>query len=95
MYIMNEAGTEILNSDFVERFCMVKKPDAILIVASYGADRCVTIGRYGDINEAAEVMDNLSGALAVGQAFFDMPISLLFAEQALKKDARTRRKGGS
>lgn len=95
MYIMNEAGTEIMNADFVERFCVVKKPDTVLIVASYGADRCVTVGRYGNLNEAAEAMVDLSSALARGQAFFDMPNSLLFAEQTIKKDARTKRRGGS
>lgn len=95
MYIMNGAGTEILNADFVERFCMVKKPDATLIVASYGADRYVTVARYQDVKEAEQAIGGLFGALAAGQAYYDMPESLMYAEQTIKKDARTRRRGGS
>ena len=95
MYILNGTKNEILNSEFVERFCVVSKCDASLIVASYGADRCVTLARYGNDQEAMQALSGLFGALAAGQAYFDMPESLMYAEQTIKKDARTRRKGGS
>lgn len=95
MYILNGAKTDILNSEFIERFAIAKKPDATLIVASYGAERCVTIARYADVAEARQALNGLFGALAAGQTYFDMPESLLYAEQIIKKDARTRRKGGS
>ena len=95
MYIMNEAGTEILNSEFVERFCIARKPDATLIVASYSENRYVTVARYSNEKEAFRVLGELFGALAAGQTYFDMPASLMFAEQFVKKDARTKRKGGS
>ena len=34
MYIMVPTGMQIINSEFVERFCVVEKPDAALVVAS-------------------------------------------------------------
>lgn len=43
MYIMVPTGMEIINSEFVERFCVVEKPDAALVVASY--DRS-TVGAH-------------------------------------------------
>lgn len=39
MFFLNETGCELINSSYVERFCVVKKPDAALIVASYGEER--------------------------------------------------------
>lgn len=95
MYIMNSYETEVLNSDFVERFCLVEKSDACLIVASYGADRCVTIGRFANKAEASDALRMLYGSLAEGHSYFDVPASTLYAEQTTKKDARTRRRGGS
>lgn len=35
MYILTGDKKQIINSDFVERFCISEKPDAALIVASY------------------------------------------------------------
>lgn len=52
MYIMTSDSKTIVDSGFVERFCLVEKPDATLIVAGYSADRAVTIGRYADRQEA-------------------------------------------
>lgn len=96
MYILNGKQTEIVNSEFVERFCAVEKPDAGLIVASYGADRPpVTLARYKDMKETMKNLGTLFGALADGQYCFVMPESLMYCEQATIKDARTRRKGGS
>ena len=43
MYIMVPTGMQIINSNFVERFCVVEKPDAALVVASY--DRS-TVGAH-------------------------------------------------
>lgn len=48
MYILISDRKSIVDSAFVERFCIVEKPDACLVVASYSADRAVTIGRYAD-----------------------------------------------
>lgn len=95
MYILNEAKTDVINSEFIERFAIVRKPDATLIVASYGAERCTTIARYADVEEARKALNELFGALATGQMYFDMPESRLYAEQIIKKDARTKRRGSS
>ena len=96
MYIMSEDGRQIINADFPERFCIVAKPDATLIVASYGDARPpVTMGRYFGEDEARDVMGGLLTALWSGQSCFYMPISQLYAEERSKHDARTKRRGGS
>ena len=96
MYILNEKNTEIVNADFVERFCVVEKSDAALIVASYGTDRPpITLARYEGLKEAQNVLEQLYGAITAGQNYFDMPVSRLFANENMKRDARTKRKGGS
>lgn len=96
MYIVDSHAKQIINSDFVERFCVVEKGDAALIVASYSDVRPpVTMGRYQDAKEAQNAMCQLLSALIGGQAVFHMPDSLLFGEQTRIKDARVKRKGGS
>lgn len=96
MYILNGNGTQIVSSEFVERFCVVEKEDAALIVLSYSAERPpVTLARYKDVSEAKETLSDLFGAIAGGQACYTMPESQLFGMERIKKDARTKRRGGS
>ena len=96
MYIVTADSRQIINSEYPERFCICEKPDAALIVASYSDVRQpVTIGRYRDVDEAVSAMGDLLSAMAGGQKFFYMPTSLLYWEAATKKDARTKRRGGS
>lgn len=96
LYILNGKQTEIVNSDFVERFCIAKKSDAALVVASYGADRApVTLARYKDENEAKNALKDLLMALYGNNAWFDMPESLYYSEEHKKHDARTKRRGQS
>lgn len=96
MFILNSYGKEILNADFVERFCVVEKQDAALIVASYNADRPpVTIGRYADAKEARSVLQEMFIALSGGEMLYYMPESELYAYEKIEKDARTKRRGGS
>ena len=96
MYIMTEKCREIINSEFVERFCVVEKEDAVLIVASYNdVRRAVTMARYRDKKEAEWAMGELMGALSGGSTYFYMPDSVLHWEEHIKKDARTKRRGGS
>ena len=96
MYIMNAMQNTVLNSDFVERFLIADKGDAVLIIASYSQDRNpVTIGRYKDKKEAQDALENLYIALYGGQSGFTMPDSTLYYEEHTIKDARTQRKGGS
>lgn len=96
MIIMNPQGSMILNSDFVERFLIVEKSDACLIIASYNEERQpVTMARYKDNKEAKDTLMDLFIALREGQTGYFMPDSKLFYEQEIKRDARTKRKGGS
>ena len=94
MYIMVPTGMQVINSEFVERFCVVEKPDAALVVASY--DRSTagahTLGRYADVREAQEALGEL---LAGGQTCFTLPDSTLYHGERIKKDARVKRRGGS
>lgn len=95
MFILTSDQKCIVDSSFVERFCLVEKPDACMIVASYSAERMVTIGKYKDRAEASDALSNLFRALAYDEDRFEMPDSELFHGEREKKDARTRRKGGS
>ncbi len=93
---MIEGETQIINSEFVERFCLVEKPDAALVVASYRDDRPpVTMARYSRKDEAQDALCELFKALAGGQAYFYMPLSRLTNPDRKVHDARTKRKGGS
>lgn len=96
MYIMVPSGMQIINSEFVERFCVTEKPDAALIVASYSDVRPpVTMGRYANTKEAKQTLGELMAALAGGQTCFTLPDSTLYYGEQTKKDARTKRRGGS
>ena len=64
MYILSGDKKQIINSDFVERFCISEKPDAALIVASYDKNaKVVTVARYRDLREAQRVLGNCSAPL--------------------------------
>ena len=52
MYILTGDKKQIINSDFVERFCISEKPDAALIVGTKGDEFC-------DVPEADFLMDHL------------------------------------
>lgn len=96
MYVLNGNKTQIINSDFVERFCISVKDDAALVVASYSLERPpFTLARYKDSDEAKSVLNKLFVALIGGQVGFDMPESLYYDEERRKRDARTKRRGGS
>lgn len=96
MYILSNGGKEIINSGYVERFCMAEKEDAALIVASYGSSRPpVTMGRYADKPEAMRALESLFWSLSRQEASFEMPESTLYTYEARKRDARTKRRGGS
>lgn len=97
MYILTSDAKSIIDTDFVERFCIVEKPDACLIIASYSADRAITIGKYADRNEADSAFLSLLNNLTCENDTysFSMPDSVLFHGEKWKRDARTTRKGGS
>lgn len=95
MYILTSDQKSIIDSGFVERFCLVEKPDACMIVASYSAERMVTIGKYKDRAEADGALYMLYRALWADEPFFEMPDSVLFHGCSEKRDARIKRKGGS
>ena len=95
MYILTSDQKSVIDSGYVQRFCLVEKSDATLIIASYSADRAVTIGKYVDAEEAHGVLAELYSALGDGAESYAMPDSRLFGEERRKRDARTKRKGGS
>ena len=94
MYILTSDGKSIIDSAFVERFCTVEKPDAVLIIASYSENRAVTIGKYADRYEAKAALEELMDNLAHSEVYA-MPDSRLFHGETWKRDSRTVRKGGS
>ncbi|MCD7805423.1 MAG: hypothetical protein LUH03_09860 [Oscillospiraceae bacterium] len=96
MFIMNERDTEIVNSDYVERFTITDKGDAVLVSASFGYNRpAATMGRYKGMKEARDALAGLMSALVAKQPDFHMPMSRYYDEEQTVKDARTKRRGGS
>ena len=96
MYILSGDRKQIVNTEFVERICLAEKSDAALIVLSYGCDRPpVTLARYLTVREASEVLSDMFYAISGGQTYYNMPDSLICGAEVQKKDARTKRKGGS
>lgn len=96
MIILTSDQKQLLNSEYIERYCIVEKPDARLIVASYGDARPpVTMGRYANAAEAKDALEQLYSALACGENSFDMPDSILYHGEVIRHDARVKRRGGS
>ena len=96
MYIVSGDALQIIDSACVERFVVAKKPDAVLVLASYGAERQpITIAKYESKQEAGDALQALLAALVGGQTHFYMPESRLFAAEYIKHDSRVKRKGGS
>lgn len=96
MIIVAQSYRIVCNSDYIDRYTISEKPDAVVISAGFGEkERAVTLGRYKDEVEAMNALSNLAVDLAGGQTLFYMPESVLFSEQAHIKDARTKRRGGS
>lgn len=90
MWIMNQSRSALYSTENDQRFTVTRKEDAVLI--HYG-NHC--IGRYFTYTEAQDALDDLFCALSRDEYSFQMPISLLQAAQENKRDARTKRKGGS
>lgn len=96
MYILDSAKKTIHNSDYIERFTISAKSDAVLICAALSMDKpLLTLGKYADDAEAQDAFQDLFSALGGGAAYYEMPDSVLFHGEREKKDARTKRKGGS
>lgn len=65
MYIKNGSSTELINTNFVHRFCIVDKEDCTLLIASYGHDvQPVTVARYKTHEEAVKALCELQDAMA-------------------------------
>ena len=97
MIIMGTTGTTIVNSERAGSLPLVTLYRyTTLLVAGFGSEKKgVTIAKYEDMREAKEAMAELFDALAGGQKYYTMPDSRKYHEEKIKKDARTRRKGGS
>lgn len=96
MYILTHDAKQIVNSEFVERLCVAAKDDAALVIASYDDKRPpVTLTRCATLAEAKDALYDLLTALSAKQRHYIMPETLYYAAERKKKDARTKRKGGS
>lgn len=96
MYILDSAQKTIHNSDFIERYTIVAKEDAVLICAALSMDKpLLTLGKYESEEEARRIIAELLAELGRGANYYEMPDSPLFHEQREIKDRRIRRRGGS
>lgn len=96
MYIVNERSGAIVNSNFVSEFYLADTSDSTLIsMRLQNAEKPITLERYKNHEEAMRALFQLVQALEDEQITFRMPESLYYLEEHIKKDARTKRKGGS
>ena len=64
MYIMDQSKKVIHNTDFIQRFHIVAKSDAWLVISSIEHDKTPdTLGRYFTEAEAKSVLEQLFKAL--------------------------------
>lgn len=96
---MNGNCSEIVNTEYVERFVKVKRDDAVLIVASYGETRMKTVGRYRNEEEAGMALVNLFRAITKNSEVFFMDSSTGCIETKKPKAGyhgkKVKRHGGS
>lgn len=96
MYIMNERSGSLINSAFVSEFYLSKTSDSTLLSLRWqGVEKPCTIERYKTFNEAMDALCALLRALEAQQDTFYVPESTYYFEEYIKKDGRTKRKGGS
>ena len=96
MYILNQTQSVIHDAEYIERFHLVQKPDAVLIIASLRHEQQPdTLGRYADMTEARAVLLSLFIALQGSGTGFEMPPSVRNMGERTINDHRTKRRGGS
>lgn len=90
MWVLNQGGTTLVNTHTNNRFTITEQSDAVLIMF---ASHC--IARYYTLAEAKENLVCLFNALLQEEECYEMPRSLKQDTFERKRDARTKRKGGS
>ena len=98
MYILNQTGTQIYNSDFFDHFLVSSEGNLKTLIASKGRDdrsAFYVMGRYCTTEEAKGVLLNLLDALCANESRFEMPLSEAVAPEPVIYDKRTKRRGGS
>lgn len=96
MFILNDRSGSIVNTDYVREFFLTDTNDSTLFSALFhGSEKFTTLERYKTRKEAMGARDQLARALSDGDTVFHLPESLYYFEERIKKDARTKRKGGS
>ena len=96
MYIVNERSGTIINSNFVTKFFLLDTSDCTLFsVLLHGEEKPSTLERYRKHDEAMDALYKLFQALESDWITFRMPESLYYFEEYTKRDARTKRRGGS
>lgn len=71
MWFMNGNETEIINTEYVERFVIVEKDDAFLICASYSETRVITVARYRNKEEAYSALVGLLDAISENSYYIE------------------------
>lgn len=90
MWILNQAQTTLTDTQTGNRFTISKKEDAVLF--HFGEH---VVGRYFSEQEAFKVMVDLVVAITNENIFFEFPCSFNQDTLERKRDARTKRRGGS
>ena len=94
MLILNSNKDCIHNSEYIQRITISAKDDGVYLAISM-REPLITLGRYYSQKNASEVLIQLFSAMAGGAQYFEMPLQSDVNEEERKRDARTKRKGGS
>lgn len=99
MFFINENQTEMINSQYVERFRVDEKSDASIIIATYGEERHpVTVARYKNREEAIQALYTLCSEIE-GRSPYTMQASTLFTKEQKHQNGfhgkKTKSHGGS
>lgn len=96
MHILNDRKGVIVDSRSVAEFFLTDTSDSTLLsLRWFGTEEPQTFERYRDRKEARDALGQLFCALSEGKATWILPESTYYFDEHIKRDARTKRKGGS
>lgn len=90
MWIMNADRSILTDTDTGKRFTVSPKEDAVLLLFEGHV-----YGRYFAEHEAKDVLSDFYTAILRGDVAYEFPRSLNQDTYERKRDARTKRRGGS
>lgn len=74
MNIINGQANEIINSSFIQRFCIIETEEPFLLIALLSGEKCpFALAWYQTAQEAEAAFSALAAAFEKNRPFFRMP----------------------